>query len=170
MPPIVRERTEYYDIRGSKEYDLQCELKAKGCEWIDGKTYDSMTTWEFAWDYDYIRSSGSCVAKDFRVTVNIVFRYPRWLRDETAPHALVQKWNIYMEALVHHETGHRDMALQTATALVRDVNAQPPARDCEELDLEIKRICRSHIEQLEENTKAYDSGTVHGGTQGAVLE
>jgi len=75
-----------------------------------------------------------------------------------------------MAALVHHETGHREMALQTAEALVREVNAILPAPTCLELDREIKRVCNKRIDWFRKETEAYDEGTEHGATQGAVLE
>lgn len=170
LPPVVREKYEYYEIKGSREEDLQCELKAKGCDWIDGKTYDSMTTWRFKWDYDHVRSPGSCAVDAFRVSVDITFRYPKWMKDETAPQALIEKWNVYMQGLVDHENGHRDMAIHTANALVVAVNALSPASDCDDLDRSIRQVCRLHIDQLQEDTEAYDAGTVHGGSQGAILE
>lgn len=170
IAPIVRESTEYYEIRGDREYDLQCELRAKGCEWIDGKIYDSMTTWEFAWDYDYVRTPSSCSIQDFRITVDIVVRYPRWLKNDLSPQVLVEKWDSYMSALVHHETGHRDLALLAANEIIRDVNAIAPASNCADLDTLIEGLSSRRIQQLRENTEAYDAGTLHGSTQGAVLD
>lgn len=170
LPPVVRERTEYYEITGDRVYDLQCELREKGCGWSDGKVYDSMTTWEFKWDYDYVRSPLSCTVEAFKVSVNIVFRYPKWMRDRPAPQALIDKWDSYMRGLVEHETGHRDTAVAAAEKLTADVEALPAFADCAELDRTIRRLCREHSERVNRQAEEYDEATMHGGTQGAVLE
>lgn len=170
LPPVVHERTEYYEIKGNRETDLQCELREKGCGWSDGKVYDSMTTWEFKWDYDYVRSPSSCSVDSFKVSVQIVFRYPKWMKDESAPQALIDKWDSYMRGLVTHETGHRDMAVAAASQLAGEVEMLPPFADCADLDRAIRKLCREHTKRLGRDAGTYDDVTAHGGSQGAVLE
>jgi predicted secreted Zn-dependent protease len=170
LEPVVTERYEYYQITGKCEQDLQCELRDKGCEWKDGKTYDSMTTWQFKWEYDPVRSPGSCSVDSFRISVDIVFRYPEWMRDDDAPLMLVEKWNSYMQGLIAHETGHRDMAVEAARDLARMVAKLPPAADCTELERKVHTLCRLQMEKLNREAEAYDASTLHGGTQGAILE
>lgn len=170
LQPVVREKVEYYEIKGTCEADLQFQLKEKGCGWSDGKVYDSMTTWEFKWDYDYVRAPASCSVASFKVSVDIVFRYPKWMKDEFAPQTLIEKWDSYMQGLVTHESGHRDMAVAAAQELSSAVEALPPFPDCDQLDRMIRKLCRDHTEQLGREAEVYDEATSHGGAQGAVLE
>lgn len=170
LPPAVTERYEYYDIAGDCEHDLQCELKRNGVPWSDGRTYDALTTWDLQWNYELDRTDDSCSVGSFQVAVDILFRYPRWVKKDEGPPKLVEKWEAYMSGLVDHENGHRDMAIAAAEDLTRTVAALAPAASCGELKRTVRKLCRQRMKQLEREAKRYDEATNHGGTQGAVLE
>jgi predicted secreted Zn-dependent protease len=168
-PPLVAEKYDYYEVCGSCEKDLQCEMNQKGIKWDDGKKYDSVTTWKVKWDYGYDRAPQTCSADSFRVTVEILFRLPKWTRTGDAPQQLVDKWDSYMKNLVMHENGHRDMAVEAAADLSRSVAELPPAPTCVELDREVQNLCRARLKKLKEEEKEYDAITNHGYAQGAVF-
>lgn len=169
VPPVVTEKYEYYEIKGDCEKDLHCELCKNGCKWDDGKKYDSLTTWHVKWDYGYDRGPQACAADSFRVTVEILFRYPKWVRTGNASPALVEKWDRYMESLTLHENGHRDLVVQAATELSRAVAELPPSATCADLDRTVRTLCSVRIGKLKKDEKVYDATTRHGVTQGAVF-
>lgn len=170
LPPSVTERYEYYDIAGNCEHDLQCELKKNGVPWKDGRTYDSLTSWDVKWNFGLESSPDACTAGSFQVFVDILFRYPRWVPPADAPASLVEKWNAYMSSLIIHENGHRDMAVDAAEDLTQAIAALPPASNCGDLKRSVRKLCRQRMKQLQEDAKLYDEATNHGGLQGAVLE
>jgi predicted secreted Zn-dependent protease len=167
--PVVKEMYEYYEVKGSSEGQLRNELCRNGCQWKDGKTYDSVTNWHVKWDYDYDRAPETCSADSFKVFVDITFRYPKWVRTDGVLQALVDKWDSYVKSLVEHESGHRDMAVAAAADLSRAVTAMPPAPTCAELDRRVRVLCHERMKRLEDEAKAYDADTHHGSTQGAVF-
>lgn len=169
LPPRVTEKYEYYEITGKGEKELQCQMKQKGCEWNDGHRYASVTTWNWRCDYGYERAPQSCTADSFRTTVEIIYRYPQWVRPNDAPRKLVDKWEDYLKHLIEHEQGHRDMAVAAAAELSRTVSELPPASSCAELDREVQSLRRERMEKLNTAQRAYDAATVHGSTQGAVF-
>ncbi len=169
LPPLVTEKYEYYEVKGSCEKDLQCQMREKGISWNDGKKYNSTTSWHVKWDYGYSNAPRACSADSFRVMVEITFRYPKWVPAPDAPLPLVEKWNGYMEHLVFHENGHRDMVVNAATDLVSAVAALPPAPDCTELDRKLRALSRARMNKLNDDEKKYDVDTGHGLTQGAVF-
>ncbi len=169
IPPKVNEKYIYYDICGLCETDLQCDLKKKCIKWTDGEKYDSVTSWEIKWDYVRSRAPGVCSAEDFTVTVNVVFRLPRWQRTNAVPRALADKWDTYMKNLMTHENGHRDLAVAAATDLSRDVAELAPVQTCDELDRRIDALSRIRMRKLDEAQKEYDEKTEHGRKQGAVF-
>src|SRR3990172_7542966 len=114
LPPVVTEQYEYYDVKGDDEQTLRCDISKNGCRWNDGKKYDSVTTWRIRWHYGYDRGPQTCSADSFRTTIDIIFRYPKWVREAGAPQSLVDKWDDYMKNLIMHENGHRDMAGEAA--------------------------------------------------------
>ncbi len=169
LPPIVTEKYEYYEVNGVCEKDLQCQMKQKGIAWNDGKKYNSTTSWYVKWDYGYNTAPQACSADSFKVIIEITFRYPKWVNTAGAPQPLVDKWNSYMQNLVLHENGHRDMAVEAATELVQAVAELPPAPDCAALDRELRSLSRTRMKKLNNDEKEYDTATNHGFTQGAIF-
>jgi predicted secreted Zn-dependent protease len=169
LPPVVSEKYEYYEVNGICEKDLQCQMRQKGITWTDGRKYNSTTSWHVKWDYGYNTASQACSPDSFRVIVEITFRYPKWVDTTAAPQPLVDKWNSYMQYLVLHENGHRDMAVEAATELGRAVAELPPAPDCAELDRELRSLSRARMKKLNNDEKEYDTATNHGFTQGAIF-
>jgi predicted secreted Zn-dependent protease len=169
VPPAVTETLEYYDIRGACEKDLRLQLRNNGTPWQDGKKYDSHTIWSIAWEYEYDRGSGNCSPESFRVSVDVAFRYPKWVDQGAAPMTLANKWEDYLQNLVRHENGHRDIAVQTAAQITRAVAGMHAAPTCADLDREITALSRRYMKILNEAQRQYDAVTDHGAVQGASL-
>lgn len=168
-PPVVTERYEYYDVTGSSEKELRCQMTQNGCTWNDGKKYDSVTSWNWKWDYGYNAAPRACSADSFTVTVEIIFRYPRWVRAGEVPRSLVEKWDDYLKKLSAHENVHRDMAVDAATELSRAVAGLPPASSCKDLDRAVRALAGERMKKLNAEEQRYDAATSHGITQGAVF-
>ncbi len=169
VPTRVNEKYVYYDVCGLCEKDLQCDLKNKCIKWTDGKKYDSMTSWKMKRHYDRNNTAGACSVEAFTITVEVVFRLPRWEHTDAAPTALVDKWDRYMKNLVTHENGHRDLAVAAAADISRDVAELAPIWTCAELDRRIDDLSRIRMNKLVEEQKEYDIKTEHGRMQGAVF-
>ncbi len=167
--PAITEKDEYYDIKGDSENDLQAQMKQKGISWGDGKKYGSITSWHVKWDYAYDRAPQTCAPESFRITAEIVIRYPHWLQNDDAPHPLVAKWESYMKNLIVHEEGHRDLVVDAAKELSLAVAALPPTPTCADLDRKIRSLCRTRMSRLNDEERKYDVTTEHGRTQGAIF-
>jgi predicted secreted Zn-dependent protease len=168
LSPRIVEKYQYYDIRGNSQQELTCELQDNGCT-TDGKKYDSITRWRISWDYAYNLTAQGCVADSFRTTVEINYRFPRWVQTDAAPPLLVESWDTYLKNLQLHEQGHRDIAVTAAGELSQTVADLPPYPLCSDLDLSIRRIFRGRTEKLNADSKAYDTATNHGASQGALF-
>jgi predicted secreted Zn-dependent protease len=167
VSPVVNEKTEYYEVCGNCEKDVQSELREKCIKVANGERYDSITNWKVKWDYGHTRASETCTAEFFVVTVDIVYRLPKWVRTGEVAQTLAEKWDRYMENLMIHEKGHRDRAVASAVELTRLVAEMPPARTCAELDRVVNTLCRARLDKLIEVQKKYDDDTCHGVLQGA---
>lgn len=168
VTPQVTEKYEYYDIMGQTETDLRRQMSQNGIKWDDGKTYDALTTWNVKWNYGYDSAATGCVAQSFNATVDITFRYPRWIRGNDLVEPLATKWDTYMSNLILHENGHRDMAVQQTADFVRAVS-ELAAQSCAELDRQIESLGRDSMAKLNSDERDYDATTIHGTTQGAVF-
>ncbi|HYA86826.1 MAG TPA: DUF922 domain-containing protein [Nitrospirota bacterium] len=169
VSPVVTEKYEYYEVQGDSISTLRCDMDHNSCRWDDGKRYDSITSWRVKWDYGHDRAPQSCAAVAFKASVEVVFRYPKWVHDDGVSQALVAKWNTYMKNLTVHENGHRDMAVEAVAELSRAVADLAPAQNCSDLDREVRVLCRLKLKKLNEDEKAYDVSTKHGLTQGAIF-
>lgn len=169
VSPIVTEKYQYYEIRGNEENQLRRQMSQNGTKWNDGKTYDALTTWDISWDYQYDARDNMVYVDGFRTTVDIVFRYPKWVKTEEAPTDLVGKWDHYMKNLIEHENGHRDLAVTLAKEVNEAIAQLGPARSKKELDRVIKDTARAKMAELKTIQVAYDDDTGHGRTQGAVF-
>lgn len=167
--PKVTEKYEYYEVTGSSEQELRCDMNQNSCRWDDGKKYDSVTSWRMKWNYDYNRAPQSCTAASFKAAVEVVFRYPKWVHASGVPQPLVAKWDNYMKNLTRHENGHRNMAVEAAAELSQAVAKLPPAQNCADLDREVQTLCRLRMKKLNDDEKAYDVSTKHGLMQGAIF-
>jgi len=168
-PPVVSEKYEYYDICGCSEEELQCDLKQKCITWKDGRKYDSLTSWDMKWDHGYDQASETCAIRSFRPIVEITFRYPKWKRTEDAPKSLREKWDRYIQNLIVHENGHRDMVVEAANDLAHAAVQLSPASSCDDLDRNVRSLFRKSMEKLKKDQREYDEITMHGTTQGAVF-
>lgn len=169
LPPLVMEKQEYYEVTGQDERELRKQMSQNGSAWNDGNKYDSVTRWHVTWDYSYERTPGACSPDSFRANVEITSRYPKWLRVDTAPSPLKEKWDAYLASLVTHETGHRDMAVEAVQDLTRTIADMPTTPTCAELDRKIRCLCHERMQKLNDDSKEYDSVTRHGYAQGAVF-
>ncbi len=165
----VSQQYQYYDVSGATPDQIRAEMNQNGTKWDDGRTYDSVTTWNLKWTYDYDCSNHTCRAGGFKTNVDITFRFPKWIQPADASQDLIAKWDTYMQHLITHENGHRDMAVAAAEQLCRDVQTLPLAESPEALDKEIQALASNEMDRLNTDEKQYDVTTIHGTTQGAVF-
>lgn len=169
IPPAVTERYEYYEITGAHEQELRDQLSKKGIKWDDGKRYDSVTRWRMWWEYGEGGAREACSPDSFRVHLEITYLLPRWTGMDRAAGQLEEKWNSYMQNMVRHEQGHRDIAKDAAAAFYRTAARLPLDLACAERDRELKALSLEMLAQLNSDQYEYDCATGHGVTQGAVF-
>jgi len=168
-PPVVIEKNDYYEIRGSSERDLRRQMLKNGSTWEDGQKYDSVTSWYWTWDYGRDRASQTCSADDFSLTLEITYRFPKWVRTDEAPQPLVDKWDGYMKNLTVHEHGHRDRVVDAAAAFSRAAATLPPDLSCADRERRVRVLSSKMMAELNAAQQEYDEATNHGATQGALF-
>ncbi len=166
LAPRLIEKIEFYEVCGSCEKDLQCDLTKKAIKCSDGKKYDSVTDWKLTWEYGYTRTRRTCLVDSFRVTAEITTRLPKWAAPNDAPVSLIEKWNSYLTSLMLHEKGHRDRTVEAAHDLTKAVAVLPAAAICADVDRDVGGLIRFHKEKLILEQKEYDAVTLHGHTEG----
>jgi len=167
--PTVTITYNYYEIEGWTAGDLRQQMDRHGIRWSNGNTYDAYTSWDVNWHYRYRMIDGECSMVKVTITVKVEFRLPRWRDYENAPVALQKKWDDYMQALRHHENGHKDFGIKAAAEIESTLAELKPAESCEELAKTANDLAQQIISKYAEAEKAYDAETNFGVTQGAVF-
>jgi predicted secreted Zn-dependent protease len=163
LPPLFSQKYEYHRVCGCCEKDVQCDMMQKAIRWRDGNSYDSITKWKMKWDYGYNYDSTYCYADSFRIKLDIIIQIPRWIcLDNSASQSLRDKWGVYIEKLISHESAHCDLARQAVEEINREVSQLPPARSCGELDHKVQTVCQERMKKLDQDQQSYDEATGHG--------
>lgn len=163
--PEVTEDTVTYDIEGSTSKELRASLDQKG-QLDDTGRHDAYTKWFVRWFYDYDRAEAVCRLTNVRSTVEVKYTLPRWPGEnaEVGP-----RWQEYLKALMAHERGHTQTAVEAARFIVAGISALPPAADCDAAGAEANALGNHELDLAHQRDRQYDAETKHGETQGATF-
>jgi predicted secreted Zn-dependent protease len=165
---VVRARTEtiYYEVKGRSRSDIAAALRNGGPN-IRGRQFFGMTEWEVSAGYRPVERANGCSIDALTVEVKITTHLPQWQKTSTASEELSGAWEQFLEALAHHEDGHRALAEEAAEAIRQRLLATTEST-CAQLDLTAQREMTTVMGEYEARNLAYDAETGHGRTQGAV--
>lgn len=167
--PTVTLSYDYYEIEGRTAGELRQQMDRHGIRWTNGKTYDAYTGWYVNWRYRYRVADGDCSMGTVTTTVKVEFRLPRWTEYAAGPEALQKKWDDYMQALRHHENGHKNFGIEAAAEIERTLAELEPAGTCEALGEIANGLGRQIISEYAAAERDYDAETNFGETQGALF-
>lgn len=151
---------EYYDVSGSTEREIRDQLTTLGSVDEHGYRGDALTSWEIHWTWDGYGTE-TCDLRSVTATYDIKVRLPRWTPPHDASPELVNRWNVYMLALVEHEKGHVDIVVEYLPYLIKTIRAST----CTTAEAAAQEV----LTQLREADLTYDEETDHGATQGATF-
>lgn len=165
----INESFEYYDIEGSNISELKQQMRQGGTKWNDGKVYAGLTTWDIRYNYETTEKAGIYSVKSVATDIAVVFHLPNRIADVAAPELLAGQWDRYMQNLLEHEYGHKDISVKAAAEIIQTLASLENFSSKEKLDNEAKRLVAAKFKRLKELQIAYDEGTRHGIMQGAIL-
>jgi predicted secreted Zn-dependent protease len=158
----------YYDVGGSSISDLASQISQLGPR-ENGTRWAAATTWSLDWRYAHLATDNTCRALNPTVTVNVTFALPRWAAAASASPIATSAWYAFSDAVLHHEQGHRDLAIEAGNELLAALWRQPAAASCAEYDLGVRALVQGIVEDYQSRQTEYDLWTGHGVAQGAVL-
>lgn len=167
--PVVRESTRHYTLRGATIEQLERQIGMRGVPHPSGLRMAAGTSWYVEWTYPYSKAFGVCGTGPITTTITITTRLPKWNPPPDVSNEMIARWNAYLAALQLHEKGHRDIGVQAARAVAKQLATLAPQRSCEQMeqvaDVEAERV----IAEARSVELRYDQSTNHGATQGARL-
>jgi predicted secreted Zn-dependent protease len=125
--------------------------------------------WNVKWRYRYRVTDHECSIRSVATTLNVEFRLPRWIDRADGPLALKKKWDDYMQALRHHEDGHKNIGVEAAADIERSIADLNPAETCDGLAETANQLGRRIISEYAAKEREYDARTNFGEAQGAVF-
>jgi predicted secreted Zn-dependent protease len=159
---------QYYDVVGASSQALRAQLRERGPRDANGR-WAAATRWNVSWSFPYLADEVGCVGGPVNVQVAISFTFPRWTTPTQGGPGLAERWQRYLDAVVQHEHGHRDIAVEGADALRLALASLPPTPTCEQFALNAQATADNFMTRYNERQVQYDRLTDHGATQGAVL-
>lgn len=148
---LVAERTVHFWITGHSTEQLADAIRVMGPRRA-GERYGAYTDWSVRY------SVGRCGAL---VHVEVITTLPRWIEPRTVSNRLIQIWRSYLDGLVEHERGHRDIAVTAGRALLAELNdghPDPPTALAGILD-------KARIDE-----QRFDADTQHGATDPRISD
>lgn len=166
----LKEKHEYYDIRGVSLTELRQQMKENGTRWNDNHTYAALTTWNIRYSFDVDEDNGRYSIVSASTKVDIVYRYPRLASLAGMSEQLTGQWSRYMGNLTIHEIGHKDIAVKAAADINEALASMGSYGSRRELNKAVDRMVEAKLKNLKEEQIRYDAETHHGETQGAILQ
>jgi len=165
----IDESFEYYDIEGSNISELKQQMRQRGTKWNDGKVYAALTTWDIRYNYEITEKAGIYSVKSVATDISVGFHLPNRIAVAATPELLAGQWDKYMQNLIEHEYGHKDISVKAAAEINQTLASLESFSSKEKLDNEAKRLVAAKFKRLKELHIAYDEETRHGIKQGAIL-
>jgi predicted secreted Zn-dependent protease len=167
--PSLTERNDDYAITGRTAAELRAQMERLGPRNADdGKIYAANAHTELQWRYQYQTDLEGCRIASADIRMVVVYTMPAWSDYDSAPRDVRDSWDRYRARLTIHEQGHRDIGMQVAAELEREL-LETRRRYCDELGTAAEETARGKLQVLKERHRAYDDRTRHGATEGAVF-
>lgn len=123
------------------------------------------TDWTLRYRYRTVSGPVGCALDGVRVRVSATVLLPSWRDRERAPAPVRRRWDLFHRALVEHELGHRDVAVE-AGGLLRRRLAALRAPDCGALDEAVSDVLDEVVSRGDALQLRYDGETRDGRAQG----
>jgi predicted secreted Zn-dependent protease len=168
LPPGFTEETVYvyYDIAGTTAPALRAQMEARGPGGRGSSHYDATSDWNIAWSHSSTPGPDGCAIGKVSVRTKVTLTMPRWTPAADAPQALRDRWNVFTAALIVHEEGHRQIAIEHGREIFRSLEALPPEPSCDALKDSAESTAKQLMDRLRREDELYDARTRHGLNQG----
>ena len=167
--PEVKEEFLYYLIYPETPSEIADELTNRSPVKENGKIFRGHTEWNVNWNFWWQTENGECRINRVSTDVSIVYTMPK-LPDSHKTEQIEKKFNPYYDALMLHETGHKESGVNAATEIEEMLLNLPGYPDCSELETIANEKATNIIRKFNKKDLVYDYKTDHGRTQGAVID
>jgi predicted secreted Zn-dependent protease len=162
--PVVTTETNYYLVDGKNARAIRRDMNNKRT----GK-YDALTSWWVKWHFYWNTEAGLCKLTRVNTDVEIKFTLPKLMPESVANEEAKQRWDSYYPALIAHENGHRDIAIEAAAEIETALLDMEAHDNCKRLEKDANQLAHRIIDDYSARQKQYDMDNNHGMDDGAVF-
>lgn len=149
--------TQTYDISGTTGDALVAAMNRKGPRHGFMARAIAQTRYTKDWDFDFVKTKGSCRIRHANGTLNLTFAYPRVV--SVLPSPLEKRWKRFIAGVTAHEETHgriaRAMMDATETSLTGLTVADDP--QCSKTRREANRRIKAIYDAYEDKQNAFDA-------------
>ena len=167
--PEVKTTYNFYEVFGASSFDLNRQLIKKSPVRHNGKVLQGDTQWKIDYYYECKDKDGYWYVDRVVTTVDIQFTLPKWGDYRRAHRDEQKKWDDYYRALLEHEYGHKDIAINAARAIEDRLLNMERLNDRAHHECRARKIAESILRECKELQKQYDVETDHGRNRGVLL-
>jgi predicted secreted Zn-dependent protease len=168
--PAIHDDVRYHDVEGDTATALLGSLKRIAYAKPNGDTFAAANTrWRLRWNVTVQAEAKHCALASATTELEVEMNLPRWTPPADARPGLVKSWNDFADAVRRHEDGHRDIAIEAAREVDRQLKTPRTARSCDALRKNLGRVAESVVREYRDKDNSYDVTTMHGRTQGVVF-
>jgi predicted secreted Zn-dependent protease len=158
-----------YQVYGHSVSEVRAQInQCSPVSAFNSGEYDATTSWWLNTAYNAVQNSSGCTLANVSVGVHIKTLMPYWQPTAGDEPGLSDHWQSYVANLTVHETGHKNIAITEAAALLNGLQ-NFPVTDCGTIFQAAKSYGDTKIAQLSADENAYDTTTQHGANQGATF-
>jgi predicted secreted Zn-dependent protease len=167
--PIVNEKVKEYHVYFNNVDTLLSDIDKASPIRQDGSIYHAHTDTYVKWNYWWDSSEKSCTFNRVQTTVDITYTLPL-LRKSSASKQVLDIWRLYYPALVQHEKGHGEIAINAAREIEKTLIQMPSYNNCDSLSQKANLKAQDILARFRPKHMDYDKITEHGKTEGANIK
>src|SRR5690242_14297916 len=167
-PVEILQTYAYYNIAASSIPELHAQLTRGGPLDDSGRTHQGFTNSYITWRYPLERDAKGCSTGPVSVQVQVHMQLPRWTRTASAAADVASYWDRLIAALLVHEDGHKQIAVDGARRIAATLSRLPAEASCPAMSAKANTEGQRLLAEIRAAQTRYDQLTDHGRNQRAA--
>jgi predicted secreted Zn-dependent protease len=157
---VVKETVKYYPVKGRDGLEVSKAMLVGGSRNINMHHAIAATSTRFSLsDAQVGVKNGRCVVNDVKVTLDIVYLYPKWSMKDAAGRKVRKAWDTFYAELLKHEQTHGKIAKAAAARIEKELKSLSGtvALGCKDFGKFADRRFNKIADELKKQQLAFDA-------------
>lgn len=167
--PLVNQSINEYSVTAKNVSSLVEAVNKASPVRQNGDVFHAHTETYIKWTFWWNNQNDGCKLSRVETEVDITYIFPR-LNKSSSGKKVIEIWEKYYSALVIHENGHAEIAIEAAREIESSLLSMPEYRNCNLLSEKANMKAQEILDHTKPKHEHYDRKTRHGKSQGAYLD